>query len=114
MSGLKVVNDYTFTVALKNPAIDFKLGLGFTPFKPLPDVAFKDIKAFGENPVGNGPYKLQSWQHNVQATLVPDDQYPGTNKAKNKGLVFKFYPRLRLRLQRSAVGQPRLSSTPSR
>ena len=91
MSGLKVVNDYTFTVALKNPAIDFKLGLGFTPFKPLPDVAFKDIKAFGENPVGNGPYKLQSWQHNVQATLVPNDQYPGTNKAENKGLVFKFY-----------------------
>ncbi|GAA1457922.1 ABC transporter substrate-binding protein [Williamsia maris] len=94
MSGLKVVDDYTFTVALKQPAIDFKLGLGFTPFKPLPDVAFKDIKAFGENPVGNGPYKLQTWQHNVKADIVPNPDYPGENKAQNKGISFVFYTSL--------------------
>ena len=58
MSGLKVVDDTTFTVALKEPSIDFELGLGYAPFYPLPDAAFKDMKAFGNNPTGNGPYKL--------------------------------------------------------
>lgn len=94
MSGLKVIDDYTFSVTLTSPNIDFKLGLGFTPFKPLPDVAFKDIKAFGQNPVTNGPYKLKSWQHNIKAELVPDPDYQGENKAKNDGITFVFYTSL--------------------
>ncbi|MFE3360877.1 ABC transporter substrate-binding protein, partial [Streptomyces californicus] len=52
MSGLKVVDDRTFTVELKSPSIDFESALGYAPFYPLPEVAFKDMKAFGEKPVG--------------------------------------------------------------
>lgn len=58
MEGLKVVDDNTFTVELAQPESDFQLRLGYTAFYPLPESAFKDPKAFGENPVGNGPYKL--------------------------------------------------------
>ncbi|MGC4933444.1 peptide ABC transporter substrate-binding protein [Gordonia sp. DT30] len=91
MSGLKVVDDYTFTVALKDPNIDFKLGLGFTPFKPLPDVAFKDINAFGQKPIGNGPYKFVDWQHNQKIDVEAKSDYPGPDKAKNKGITFVAY-----------------------
>jgi oligopeptide transport system substrate-binding protein len=56
MSGLQVVNDLEFTVRLKAPTIDFILRLGHSAFYPLPDVAFRDMAAFGRNPVGNGAY----------------------------------------------------------
>jgi len=43
MSGLKVIDDYEFTVRLKGPTIDFTLRLGFSPFYPLPDAAWANI-----------------------------------------------------------------------
>ncbi len=94
MSGLKVVDDYTFTVKLKQAASDFPLRLGYSAFYPLPDVAFDDLDAFGQNPIGNGPYKLASdtaWQHDVQIDLVKNDEYNGPRKPKNAGLTIIFY-----------------------
>lgn len=58
LTGLKIVDDHTFTVALTSKLSDFPLRLGYTAFRPLPSVAFKDMKAFGANPIGNGPYKV--------------------------------------------------------
>jgi oligopeptide transport system substrate-binding protein len=93
MSGLKVVDDQTFTVELKQPESDWPLRLGYTAFVPVPSGALKDPKGFGEKPVGNGPYKLADggWQHNVQIQLVPNPDYNGPRKAKNAGVTFKIY-----------------------
>lgn len=94
MDGLKEVDDYTFTIALNKPASDFALRLGYAAFFPLPDVAFEDMDAFGENPIGNGPYKLAqegAWQHNVQISLVKNDDYTGGRVPKNAGLDIIFY-----------------------
>ncbi|KAA0024459.1 peptide ABC transporter substrate-binding protein [Antrihabitans cavernicola] len=94
MSGLTVVDDTTFKVELKDPSIDFEFGLGYAPFYPLPESAFKDMKAFGEHPIGNGPYKFASddaWQHNVKLDVVPNGDYKGGRPAKNDGLSFVFY-----------------------
>lgn len=94
MSGLTVVDDTTFTVKLKKPVSDFPLHLGYSAFYPLPDVAFEDMEAFGQNPIGNGPYKLASadaWQHDVQIDLVKSDSYNGPQTPKNGGLTIKFY-----------------------
>lgn len=93
MEGLKVVDDNTFTVELAQPESDFKLRLGYTAFYPLPESAYADPKAFGENPVGNGPYKLAAdgWKHEVSITLVPNDKYKGPRQAKNGGVTFKIY-----------------------
>ena len=93
MEGLKVVDDQTFTVELAAPESDFPLRLGYTAFYPLPESAYKDPAAFGQNPVGNGPYKLDAggWQHNVAVKLVVNDKYNGPRKAKNGGVTFKLY-----------------------
>ncbi|BDT92935.1 peptide ABC transporter substrate-binding protein [Nocardia sputorum] len=94
MSGLKVIDDRTFTIELKAPSIDFETELGYAPFYPLPEAAFKDMKAFGENPIGNGPYKFArtgAWEHNVKIDLAPNPDYPGGRPAKNKGLRFVMY-----------------------
>jgi oligopeptide transport system substrate-binding protein len=94
LTGLQQVDDYTFTIALNKPASDFALRLGYSAFYPLPDVAFEDMEAFGENPIGNGPYMLDgegAWQHDVQIDLVRNDDYQGGRKAKNGGLTINFY-----------------------
>jgi len=94
LTGLEQVDDYTFTIALNKPASDFALRLGYSAFYPLPDVAFEDMEAFGEAPIGNGPYKLASddaWQHDVQIELVKNEDYKGGRQAKNDGLKIVFY-----------------------
>ncbi|GAB3537385.1 ABC transporter substrate-binding protein [Arthrobacter tecti] len=94
LSGLKVVDDLTFTVKLKQPESDWPLRLGYSAFSPLPAGALEDPETFGENPVGNGPYKFAaegSWQHNRQIELVPNEDYDGPRKAQNGGITFKIY-----------------------
>src|SRR5271155_1437254 len=100
MSGLQVIDDHEFTVRLKGPTIDFRLRLGFSPFYPLPDAALKDMAAFGQHPIGNGPYRLAdqpgnpAWQHNVKLDLVTNPGYHGNRMPQNKGLRFVFYANL--------------------
>lgn len=93
MAGLKVVDDKTFTVELAEPTSDFELRLGYSAFFPLPDSAFSDMAGQGENPVSNGPYKLEKWEHNSSITIVPNENYTGDRKAKNDGVKFTFYPK---------------------
>jgi oligopeptide transport system substrate-binding protein len=93
LTGLEVVDDQTFTVALSSPKADFPLRLGYSAYFPLPQAAFEDMAAFGENPIGNGPYKMEEggWEHNVQAALVPNEDYSGDRVAQNGGVTVKFY-----------------------
>lgn len=97
MSGLQVIDDLTFTVDLKAPTIDFRARLAYAAFYPLPAVAFKDMTAFGQHPIGDGPYRVagpDAWQHNVRIDLVRNDGYHGGRPAKNKKLSFIFYSSL--------------------
>lgn len=94
LTGLKKIDDYTFTIELNKPAADFAQRLGYSAFYPLPDVAFEDMEAFGQNPIGNGPYKIDgedAWQHDVQIDLVRNDDYKGGRQPANGGLQIKFY-----------------------
>ncbi|AXL11677.1 ABC transporter substrate-binding protein [Microbacterium foliorum] len=98
LTGLKKVDDLSFTIELSTPvAADFATRLGYSAYYPLPDVAFDDMAAFGENPIGNGPYKLDgdgAWQHDVSIALVKNDDYQGDRKVVNGGLTITFYTSL--------------------
>lgn len=91
LSGLTVVDDYTFTVKLNAPSSVFKTMLGYSGYAPLPDSFFDDPKAFGENPVGNGAYKFDSWDHNQSIKLSKNPDYKGSFPAKNDGVWFMVY-----------------------
>jgi oligopeptide transport system substrate-binding protein len=94
MSGLKVVDPSTFTITLSKPIPYYVYKLGYEVFSPLPESFFKDPKAAGEKPVGNGPYKFVSWEHKKQIEVARNDDYQGPNKAKNGGVIFKNYTNL--------------------
>jgi len=91
--ALDVVDDTTFTVELAEPRADFPVALGYSVFVPLPESFFDDPDAFGENPIGNGPYKFaeNGWVHGESLNLVPNESYNGPRKAQNGGLNFIVY-----------------------
>ncbi|PLS28614.1 peptide ABC transporter substrate-binding protein [Bifidobacterium parmae] len=91
LSGLKVVDDHTFTVAMSQPDATFPIKVGYLAFAPLPESFYKDPKAFGQAPVGNGPYKFKSWDHNKEIQLVKNPDYKGNDVPKNDGITFKVY-----------------------
>ncbi|MFB7271676.1 ABC transporter substrate-binding protein [Streptomyces sp. NPDC056244] len=94
MSGLKVVDDKTFTIELSKPIPYFVYKLGYEVFSPLPESFYKDPAAAGEKPVGNGPYSFVSWDHKKQIEVKAFKDYTGADKAKNGGVLFKNYTNL--------------------
>ncbi|MDN3294561.1 ABC transporter substrate-binding protein [Streptomyces ficellus] len=91
MSGLKAVDDHTFTITLSKPVPYFEYKLGYTTWAPLPKSFYADPKAFGQKPVGNGPYIFEKWDHKKLIRVKANPDYKGPNKAKNKGILFKNY-----------------------
>ncbi|MGF0116089.1 peptide ABC transporter substrate-binding protein [Promicromonospora sp. Marseille-Q5078] len=91
LTGLKVVSDTEFTVKLTQPESDFQTRLGYAAFMPLPESFFDDPEAFGETPVGNGPYQLDTWEHNQQISLRPNADYQGERKVQNGGIDLLAY-----------------------
>jgi len=89
--SLEVVDDTTFTVQLAAPQSDFPISLGYQVFSPLPDSFFDDPEAFGQAPVGNGPYKLDNWEHDQVISLVPNEGYDGPRTPQNGGVDLVFY-----------------------
>ncbi|WJY67746.1 peptide ABC transporter substrate-binding protein [Corynebacterium auris] len=91
MEGLQVVDERTFTIELEQPEADFPEQLGYSAFFPLHPSAYDDLAAYGENPVSNGPYTLAEWNHNQDATIVPNEEYNGDRQPQNDGITFVFY-----------------------
>ncbi|MEV6952429.1 ABC transporter substrate-binding protein [Streptomyces sp. NPDC051183] len=94
LKGLKVVDEKTFTVTLKDPFSQFKTMLGYNAFYPLPKAFEADPKKFGEAPIGNGPFQMDgAWEHNKQIKIKRYDKFAG-DKAKLEGVTFKIYDNL--------------------
>jgi len=92
--ALEVVSPTEFTVQLSAPEADWPLRLGYSAYVPLPESFYDDPEAFGENPIGNGPYKLASadaWTHNQDIKLVANEDYDGPREPQNGGLTITFY-----------------------
>ncbi|CAL9448076.1 ABC transporter substrate-binding protein [Streptomyces sp. Tu 3180] len=91
LSGLKVVDDRTFTVTLSQKFSGFPDTLGYNAFAPLPRAFFDDHDAWVRKPVGNGPYLVDSYTRGSQMALRTWEDYPGPDKARNGGVDLKVY-----------------------
>jgi ABC-type oligopeptide transport system substrate-binding subunit len=91
MSGLKVVDDSTFTVKLTQKFSTWPDRLGYKAYAPLPASFFTDHAGYLDKPVGDGPYKVVSYSKGSSMKLVPNPYYTGADKPKNKGVLLKVY-----------------------
>jgi len=90
MSGLKVVDDMTFTIQTTEPVSNLPVRLGYSAFAPLPESFFADPKAFEEKPIGAGPFKLDS-KSNTQFVFSKFADYSGATKPNVDKLTFRIY-----------------------
>jgi oligopeptide transport system substrate-binding protein len=91
MAGLAVKDDYTFTIKTTEKVSNLPVRLGYTAFAPLPDSFFTDPKAFGEKPVGAGPFKFDTWTKNTEIKLSKFADYSGKFPGKLDNITFKIY-----------------------
>nr|WP_238354731.1 ABC transporter substrate-binding protein [Kribbella sandramycini] len=92
LSGLKQVDDLTFTVKLKVPFSQFGLTLQYFGLAPLPEEVRKDPDAYKRKPIGNGPYKLAAdWNAGDDIKLAKWDGYKQTAPDAD-AITFRFIP----------------------
>jgi ABC-type oligopeptide transport system substrate-binding subunit len=92
MSGLRVVDDLTFEVELSSPYAQWPTTVGYTAFFPLPPSFFDDPAAFGEQPVGNGPFQAdQPFVPGQGITLTRYDEYGGEAPANAESVEYRVY-----------------------
>ena len=91
LSGLKVIDDNTFQVTLKQPLTIFPVMLGYAAFYPLPEKFYADKAGFEAHPIGNGPFKFDDRVPNQFLNVSRYDGFKGDDKAKVNKVQFKVY-----------------------
>jgi len=94
MSGLKKIDDFSFTVTLGAAFVGWPATVGYSGFFPMAKACLADMKACVETPIGNGPYKMDgAVRHNVGVTVVRNEDYVGA-KGKADKIEFKIYDKI--------------------
>lgn len=91
MSGLKLVDDYTFTIQTSQPVSNLPVRLGYPAFAPMPPSAFTDLEAYGKKPVTAGPFMVESWTPNRDIVLTKNPNYTGQYPPHVDGATFRIY-----------------------
>ncbi|GII66347.1 peptide ABC transporter substrate-binding protein [Sphaerisporangium krabiense] len=91
LSGLKVLDDRTFTITLTRPSGGFVALLARPAFAPLPDSFFADPARYHKTPVGDGPYRFVS-RSGGDVTLQRFDAYGGPALPRPERVVFRAFP----------------------
>jgi oligopeptide transport system substrate-binding protein len=92
MSGLEVVDDLTFNVTLTGPFAQWPVTVGYTAFFPYPESFFADPVAFGEQPVGNGPFMAEEpFVPGEGITLTKYEDYAGEEPANADEVEYRIY-----------------------
>ncbi|NED97494.1 ABC transporter substrate-binding protein [Phytoactinopolyspora alkaliphila] len=92
LSGVEVVDERTLRVTLKTADSQFPYKLSQPGFVALPEVAFDDLDAYDEAPIGNGPFMMDgTWEHDVEIRMVRYDDYQGDDQPNADEVIFRIY-----------------------
>lgn len=92
LSGVEILDDTTIQVTLNEPFSPFLIKLSDSAFHPLPEVAYEDIAAFNQQPIGNGRFQMAGpWENNVQIPLARFEEWPGDDPALADEVTFVIY-----------------------
>ncbi|HHY62733.1 MAG: peptide ABC transporter substrate-binding protein [Bacillota bacterium] len=107
--GVRAVNDYTLQVVLENPTPYFLQLCNFPTLMPVyRKVVEADPEGWFQNPknyIGNGPYKMVSWQHNSKIELVPNPHYWNRKKVGMERLDLYLVDDIQTALSMFETGQ---------
>ena len=92
VSGVRVVDDMTVEFTTSAPfAPILHLMSYYLPIVPPIATAEADADAFNRNPIGAGPYELESWERGGDVVLTAFDGYWGEEPAYDR-VIFRTIP----------------------
>lgn len=113
--GVVALDEGTVRIDLSDPVPELPVVLAHPSLAPVPQAALDDPVAFGEAPVGNGPFRLaEAWAHNQFLRLAPSATHPAPGNVDE--VVFRIYASDDDRATRHAdllAGQIQVSQLPS-
>ncbi len=91
VAGIRARDAATLVIELERPFTPFLSMLGMpTACVVDREQVEKTGRGFGQQPVGTGPYRLESWDADNQIVLVRNDRYFGP-KPKTQRLVYRVF-----------------------
>ena len=106
MSGLQKVSDTEFTVKLVDPQSDFPLRLGYSAYYPMPQSAYEDMEAFGENPSRKRAVRGQGVAAQCVHRAGAERGLPGGPDPAERRHPVQLLHHVRRRIRGPAVEQP--------
>ncbi|MYW66886.1 ABC transporter substrate-binding protein [Streptomyces sp. SID8379] len=92
LSGLKVVDDLTFTVTLKAPFSPYPTTLSYLGVAALSEETLKDPDKYKHEPIGYGAYKLDgAWKAGQPVRVVRNKDYQGKDAPQADHITFRFF-----------------------
>ena len=116
IESVTATGDYEVEFKLKRPQAPFLKNLAMSPFGIASPTAFEESgEAFGDNPVGTGPFKFVEWKRNDSVTIEKFDDYWVEGEPKLDQVVFRSIPDNSARLNALLSGEIDLADgiTPS-
>lgn len=93
LTGLRVVDDHTFTIRTVRPIVDFQTRLSHPVFSPLPDEFFaigSDKTSFAGQPIGSGPFRFAG-RTDTEMVLEAWSAYEGEARPAIAKVTLKRY-----------------------
>ncbi|GAA0616004.1 ABC transporter substrate-binding protein [Paenochrobactrum glaciei] len=91
MTGLKLIDDNSFSIKLKAPLPSFISKLTYKAFFPMPEAFFADTMAYAKKPIGAGPFMFESGSADSGFRLAAFEGYTGPFKPSLKGIEQRIY-----------------------
>nr|WP_282021048.1 ABC transporter substrate-binding protein [Planomicrobium okeanokoites] len=93
IESVEATGDYEVTIKLKRPMAPFLKNLAMSPFGIASPTAIEEQgDAFGDNPVGTGPFKFVEWNRNDTVRIEKFEDYWVEGEPKLDEVVFRAIP----------------------
>lgn len=101
LSGMETPDDYTVVLHLTEPFAPF---LAYLSMEAARIVAHEGVTEDGFTPIGTGPYRFVSWDHDIRVSLEAWDGYHG-EPAGIKHVDYEVIPDMGVAFQKFTVGE---------
>ncbi len=92
--GVKALDDYTYEVTLEHSTPYFNSLMAFGVFMPLRQDKYEEwgdkYGTDAEYFISNGPFKMESWQHEFEIVMVKNEEYFAKDEIKLDKIVNKM------------------------
>lgn len=106
IASVEATDEYTVVFTLSRAQAPFLKNIAMSPFAiASPTAVEKSGEAFGDNPVGTGPFTFVEWKRNDSITLAKNEEYWQEGLPKLDQLIIRAIPDNSARLNALVTGE---------